>query len=104
MFAGAGDGGRKLLAAFGVQGVLADGLLQTAELKVFPENRQPLEVFSAMQTQWRTGMAGATGLDYTALPAVLKLCGVKLCDRADVFGAVRVMEAEALRIMAARRR
>lgn len=56
-----------------------------------------------MQTQWRSNMGGPTGLDYAALPAVMDLCGVKKKMRADAFAALRVMEAEALRILAERR-
>lgn len=48
-------------------------------------------------------MAGATGLDHTALAAVLKRCAGKRRPRADGSAAVRVIEAEALRIMGARR-
>ena len=56
-----------------------------------------------MLTQWRVGMAGATGLDYTALPAVFDLCGIKKKRRADVFDALRVLEGEALRIWSSKR-
>ena len=52
-----------------------------------------------MQTQWRIGMAGPTGLDYAALPAVLSLCGIDAADHTDTFEALRVMEAEALDVM-----
>lgn len=68
--------------------------------EVFPENWQPLEVFAAMQTQWRTGMGGATGLDYAALPTVEVRCGVRKKQRRDVFEALRVLEAETLRVWA----
>lgn len=56
-----------------------------------------------MQTQWRVGMNGATGLDYTALPAVMDLCGIRKKQREDVFSALRLMESEALSIWAERR-
>ena len=49
-----------------------------------------------MGTQWRVGMAGATGLDYAALPVVMRLVGVPAADRADVFDAIRTMEDAAL--------
>ena len=64
----------------------------------------PLQVFMALQTQWRVGMNGATGLDYAALPAVLDLCAVRRKQRPDVFWALRVMEGEALRLWAAQRK
>ncbi|MFA9949159.1 DUF1799 domain-containing protein [Dentiradicibacter hellwigii] len=40
------------------------------EIELWPENALPMQVFMAMQTQWRIGMGGATGLDYSALPVV----------------------------------
>lgn len=70
---------------------------------MYPENAAPMNVFLALQTQWRVGMNGATGLDYAALPAVMDLCGVRKKKRGDVFSAVRVMESEALSIWAERR-
>ncbi len=48
--------------------------------------------------QWRTGMGGATGLDYSAVPVVMDMVGVKgKRRRREVFRDVRVMEKEALR-------
>lgn len=41
-------------------------------------------------------MAGATGLDYNALPGVMRMIGVPAADRADVFEGLRVMEDAAL--------
>jgi hypothetical protein len=46
-------------------------------------------------------MGGATGLDYTPLPVVAKAIGVKL--KRSVLDGIRVMEQEALRVMAAQR-
>ncbi|MGC1332240.1 DUF1799 domain-containing protein [Pseudomonas sp.] len=57
-------------------------------------------VFDAMSTQWRTGACGATGLDYGALPAVMRLMAVPAADRRSIFHDLRLMEAEALGCMA----
>lgn len=35
--------------------------------EVWPENWRAFELFSYMQTQWRVGMSGATGLDYRVM-------------------------------------
>lgn len=75
-----------------------------AIVDLWPENVLPNDVFLAMGSQWRVGMAGATGLDYGALPAVLKLMRVPKGERIDVFDCLRVMEAAALRVMHARGR
>lgn len=53
-----------------------------------------------MTTQWRIGMNGATGLDYSALPAVMDMLGLEGEDRSQAFRDVRVMEREALAVMA----
>ena len=52
-----------------------------------------------MSTQWRIGMSGATGLDYTTLTQVMRMCGVKAANRADVFADVRTLEDAALETM-----
>lgn len=53
-----------------------------------------------MGTQWRVGPGGAIGLDYGVLPSVMRLTGVPAKERAAIFQDVRVMEAEALAVMA----
>jgi hypothetical protein len=68
-------------------------------VEVWPDNVQAVNTFIAMGTQWRVGMAGATGLDYAALPVVMRLSGVLAAERADVFDAVRTMEDAALETM-----
>jgi hypothetical protein len=65
-------------------------------VEVWPDNIPTISVFIAMSTQWRVGMAGATGLDYGALPAVMRLTGISAADRAEVFEGVRTMEDAAL--------
>lgn len=70
-----------------------------APVEIWPDNVQAVNVFVAMSTQWRVGMGGATGLDYAALPVVMRLAGVPPADRAEVFDAVRAMEEAALTTM-----
>ena len=52
-----------------------------------------------MGTQWRLGPGGPIGLDYAALPAVMRLTGVAKGSRAEVFDALRVLEDAALEQM-----
>lgn len=52
-----------------------------------------------MSTQWRVGMAGATGLDYGALPEVLRMSGVPRSKWPEIFESIRVMEDAALEAM-----
>lgn len=69
---------------------------------VLPDNWLPLRIFQSMSTQWRIGMSGASGLDYTALPIVMKLEDVRKKDRRDVFSCVQVLERAALGIIHAK--
>ena len=69
---------------------------------VWPDNLTAVNVFIAMGTQWRTGAAGATGLDYAALPAVLQMTGVARREWPAIFDALRVMEETALECMHAK--
>lgn len=63
---------------------------------VWPENWIALDVFIKLGTQWRIGMSGPTGLDYSVIPAVMRLAGVPPAQRNEVFEVVRQMESEAL--------
>lgn len=68
----------------------------TADIELWPDNVDAVDVFIGMGTQWRMGPGGATGLDYAALPFVMRSVGIPAADRSDVFDGVRVMEIEAL--------
>ena len=57
-------------------------------------------VFLAMDTQWRQGPMGPTGLDYGVLPTVLQdFLQIKRADWPDVFRDLRTMENAALQQM-----
>lgn len=61
------------------------------------ETYQSWEVFTAMQTQWRSAGAGAYGLDYNVLPMLFRIYKIDCEEMA--LNDVRVMEAEALKQM-----
>lgn len=82
------------LAAFGFMPEDLDRIVE-----VFPDVWPAFMAMDAMSTQWRVGMGGATGLDYSALPAVLRLIDIPKKSRNSVFQDLRVMEAEALLVM-----
>ena len=73
-------------------------------IEVWECNADAFYVFESMATQWRVGMAGATGLDYAAMPVVMDMVGIKKKDRTEVFASVRIMEQEALATMAENRK
>lgn len=82
-------------AAFGLTVEEASG----PPVDVWPDNVAAANAFIAMSTQWRIGMSGATGLDYATVPTVLRLNGIPRPDWPDTFGAIRVLEDEALKTM-----
>jgi hypothetical protein len=71
--------------------------------EVWPDTWQAFQVFEAMSTQWRTGACGATGLDYTSIRDVAGFLGLTRAQDTDIFPDIRIMEAEALRVMAEQR-
>lgn len=61
---------------------------------VWPENWLPVHCFISLGTQWRIAPNGrAYGLDYAAIPTVLRLNGVARAEWQDVFQSIQVMEA-----------
>lgn len=54
------------------------------------------ELFVAVRTQWRHGMAGPTGLDYASVCAYMALTLPTDCDRPRLLEDLQVMEAAVL--------
>lgn len=69
------------------------------EYEVWPDNWSAFLLFEAMWTQWRVGMGGAIGLDYSAISPVARIIGLTQRELSELFPDVRVMEAEALLVM-----
>ena len=53
-------------------------------------------LFSAMGTQWRAGPNGPIGLDYGALPTVLRMLRAEREEWPGLFDDLRVIERAAL--------
>lgn len=71
---------------------------------LWPCNVPAWDVWTELQTQWRTGVAGATGLDYAAVRALLDELGyVPGDERRHLFDCIRAAESEVLSAMAQRR-
>jgi hypothetical protein len=68
-------------------------------VEIWSDNLSVVNVFIAMDTQWRVGMSGKTGLDYNALPIVMRMIGVPHKNWTQVFGDLRTMEDAALATM-----
>lgn len=67
-------------------------------------NWEAFNLFNALSTQWRVGMGGATGLDYSVIPSVGKMLGYKKKDVNAMFPDIQVMENEALITMGENRK
>jgi hypothetical protein len=70
--------------------------MDSDEFEIWPDNWLAVEVFISMGTQWRTGMAGPTGLDYGVLRDVMTLRRVPRSEQPELFDWLRLMEGEAL--------
>lgn len=66
---------------------------------VWAKNWKTVELFIALSTQWRVGMNGATGLDYSAIAPTAAAMGIRLTP--SRFEGVRAMERVALEAMRA---
>ena len=85
----------KELQAFGL--TLEDVAMEPVE--IWPENETAFHLFSALGTQWRVGMSGATGMDFGVV--YHKMDRMKLTDAEfdDLEQAIQTMEREALKVM-----
>ncbi|AEI91242.1 gp42 [Escherichia phage phiEB49] len=59
-------------------------------------------VYQAVSTQWRVGMNGATGIDYSVLPFLFDVYNVK--DKEMTLNDLRVLECKALEMMQVRQK
>lgn len=67
-----------------------------AECEVWPENEAIVGVFLALATQWRHGMDGITGLDYSAIWTPIRIRRVPRNNWRDLFAGIQVMERAVL--------
>lgn len=70
------------------------------EIDVWPECVQAFQFFLRLRTQWRVGMAGATGLDYAAVDVLMRMDDVPAEQASSLFEDIHMMEYEALEAMA----
>lgn len=69
-------------------------VLATHQPELWAKHANAVHIFSALSTQWLMGPGGPVGLNYAALPVVLRLAGLR-CGAAD-FQRLQVMERAAL--------
>lgn len=65
---------------------------------LWPENAESFAVWQSLQTQWRVGMDGPTGMDYAGVRAYLDECGPGPGEeRRALFASIRACEHATLR-------
>lgn len=62
------------------------------EFHLMAENVPVLGLWGAVQTQWRSGMAGPIGLDYSGVRASPAFRRIEEAEQEDVFEGVCIME------------
>lgn len=90
------DAAQDDMRAFGLPEDAVEGLqgVETC-FEVEPENWQTMQVWMWVQTQWRVGVNGRIGLDYTAVDVVMRRLNVRDEDGV-IFTGLQVMEIAAL--------
>lgn len=85
-------------------GLLGDGAAEPAQvLYLWPCNVTAWACWQGVQTQWRVGHAGATGLDYAGVRAFLDEAGLDGDERRSAFAGVRACEVATLAVWAEER-
>ncbi|MGZ3743860.1 MAG: DUF1799 domain-containing protein [Pseudobdellovibrionaceae bacterium] len=84
-------------SAFGVKAETPEPQ-KASDLEVFEENKDAVNVFISVLTQWNTGGMGTiVGLNYQSVEFVFRLLKIK--NQADCFAKIRVMESHALKLI-----
>jgi hypothetical protein len=68
-------------------------------IEIWPENHRVYFLFSGLQTQWRVGAGGATGLDYGPLFHKMDRMSLEPGEYEELEDDVRAMEFAALEAM-----
>lgn len=74
--------------------------IEAEDVEVWPDAWPAFCLLEALGTQWRLGPGGPSGLDYTAIPGTAKILGLKRRELSEAFHDLRIMEHEALAVMA----
>ncbi|MEN9923914.1 MAG: hypothetical protein RL268_40 [Pseudomonadota bacterium] len=87
---------RAALAAFGLH--LADECASRMDevTWIWPENERAWRLWLEVQTQWRVGFDGKTGLDYAGVQACMELRRIPRRVRSGLFRLLHAMELAAL--------
>jgi len=83
--------------------VLPESPAASEHCEVFEENWASLEMFLKVQTQWRVGMNGLIGLDYSAVAWVLRLVAPE-DQHLTLLEDLQIMEGAVLSVIAKQER
>ena len=75
---------------------IAEAEREEQSFDVYADAWNSWRFFVACRTQWRHGFNGPTGLDYTAVRALMALLHAKRHERDELFADVTTMEAATL--------
>jgi hypothetical protein len=84
------------LAAFGLFAEQPAAARDDPAFYLWPQHAAAFGLFADLRTQWRVGMGGATGLDYTAVIAHLRIVGVPRNELPLRYAEIRELETGAL--------
>ena len=84
------------LAAIGLR---PEDVADDSVVEVWEENWVPFLIFNKLRTQWRVGMNGPTGMDYSLLPMLLTMFRVKPKRESEILDSLIIMETTALNVM-----
>jgi len=87
------------LAGLGVLDAAPDG----ERAYLWPDNVRAWNCWQGVQTQWRVGMGGATGLDYAGVRAFLDEQQLAGDERREVFAGIQACERATLDVWAEQR-
>jgi hypothetical protein len=68
-------------------------------IEIWPENWAAFTLFVNLQTQWRMGPRGATGLDYQVMLALIARLDLSKAEEEQIFRDMRTMEIAALDVI-----
>lgn len=69
------------------------------EFRLWASNWPAIQFYTQVSTQWRTGMSGATGLDYNVIFHELDRKGLKPEDYDEMMASIRLIEETALHVL-----
>ena len=69
--------------------------MEAVDLEIEPDNWETVMLFLRVQTQWRHGFNGPTGLDYQGVEAAMRMA--RVARTVELFEGLQVMEFAALK-------